>query len=219
MSRFFIIIALGIHFYLIFNSPKYDRATEPYIPPPQIIQHFHAGFKPQMADSFWLRAVQDFDHCSEKIKENECVGKSWLSQVLDLASVLDPKLEPVMYQTGGLALTILISDYAGASSFFDKGVRIYPNNWQLQYTAAYHALYEEKNKAKAARLYMRAYENGAPSWVWQMATRLAAEGGDTEYAQKILEDMIAQNKDEKIVARLKAKLEQSKSSRKNNWQK
>ena len=193
----------------VFFSKSYDRFIEPYIPPPKSIVHFTAGFRVQVADSLWLRAIQDFDYCSKKISENVCEGNSWLFDVLDVASTLDPRLEPVMYQTGGLALSVLVGDVEGGAKFFERGVRNYPSHWQLIYGAAYHALYEEKNKVKAAKLYQRASENGAPPWTAVLAGRLATDSGDRQFADKILEDMIAQNQDEKLINRLKSKLQEA----------
>ncbi|MES2803860.1 MAG: hypothetical protein V4654_15310 [Bdellovibrionota bacterium] len=190
----------------VFFSKGYDRFDDPYIPPPKSVQHFTAGFNVQVADSLWMRAVQDFDYCSKRLAENVCEGNSWLFSVLDLSSSLDPRLEPVMYQTGGLALSILVGDVEGGAKIFAKGVRIYPNNWQIIYAAAYHALYEEKDKNKAAKLYLQAFSNGAPDWTQMLAARLASDNGDSEFADKILVDMIAQNQDEKLIKRLKTKL-------------
>lgn len=198
----------------VFFVKTYNKADEAYLPPPIVIQYLTAGFKVQVADAFWLRAVQDFDHCSKVIAKQVCEGKSWLYSVLNLASTLDSRLEPVMYQTGGLALSILVGDIEGAKNYFDRGVRVYPEVWQISYAAAYHAMYEEKNKAKAARLYLLAFEKGAPYWTQSLAGRLAADGGDVEYAEKILEDMIAQNKDEKLIIRLKNKLQAVRSEKK-----
>lgn len=197
----------------VFFSKSYDRFQEPYIPPPKAIVHLTSGFNIQIADSLWMRAVQDFDYCSNKLAENVCEGNSWLFSVLDLSSTLDPKLEPVMYQTGGLALSILVGDVEGGATIFARGIRIYPTNWQIIYGAAYHALYEEKNKKKASKLYLKAFENGAPPWTQVLAARLASDEGDTDFAEKILEDMIAQNKDENLIKRLKTKLEETKSQK------
>ena len=193
----------------VFFSKTYDRFQEPYIPPPKSIQYLAAGFKVQMADSLWLRAIQDFDYCSKVISEHVCEGNSWLFSVLDVASTLDSRLEPVMYQTGGLALSILVGDVEGGARIFERGVRVYPDNWQIIYAAAYHALYEEKNKMKASRLYLRASEKGAPAWTQVLAARLASDEGDSEFADKVLEDMIAQNQDEKLINRLKSKLQEA----------
>lgn len=197
----------------VFFSKGYDRFDEPYIPPPKAIQYLTAGFKVQVADSLWMRAVQDFDYCNKRISENVCEGNSWLFSVLDLSSTLDPKLEPVMYQTGGLALSILVGDVEGGAKIFQRGIRVHPGNWEIIYAAAYHALYEEKNKFKASKLYLRASEIGAPGWTQVLAARLASDEGESEFADKILENMIAQNKDEKLIKRLKTKLLEAKSQK------
>jgi len=204
-------------------SPRIEDIKKSYIAPPKLIEHFNGGFKVQVADSLWMRAIQDFDFCSElkptseqtlKGQPPECIGKSWLFNVLDVATTLDPYFDAAIYQTGGLALTVIISDYAGASVIFDRGTRLYPTTWQLLYAAAYHAHIEEKNKAKAARLYLAAAENGAPSWIRTMAGRLAGESGDMDYAEQILQTMIETNQEEKFVKRLKEKLDEIKAKTK-----
>lgn len=201
-------IAISILFFsltLFLVKPEEQNRTD-YLPPPVAIKYLSVGMSYQIADSLWLRALQDFDYCEKKINEVECKGKSWLFQTLNLATEIDPVFEPSMYRSAGLALTIIISDYAGASVIFDKGVRQHPKEWGIAYAAAYHALYEEKNKAKAARLYEKAAQNGAPSWVYSLAGRLAADGGEEEYSKKILEQMIASNQDEIIIKRLKDRI-------------
>lgn len=179
-------------------------------PPSDGIKYFTVGLKFQLASSLWLRVLENSDYCEQKINETECIGKSWLFQNLDLATEIDPVFEAEMYRMGALALTIIISDYAGASIIFDKGIRNHPANWPLLYAAGYQAYFEEKNKVKAADLYFKAAQNGAPSWVNVLAGRLAAESGDSDYAEKILQTMIDTNKDEKLVRRLREKLQSLK---------
>ncbi len=171
------------------------------------------GLNTQMADSFWLRAIQDFDFCDQIVNEKECKGKSWLFQILDLTTDLD-QLFFHAYHWGGLALTVIISDYAGASVIFDKGVAQFPKEWMLTYAAAYHALFEEKNKVKASKLYFQAAENGAPNWVRLMAGRLAAEGGEKEFASQILSAMIEMSDDPRYIKKLKNKLDAIESKEK-----
>ena len=84
----------------------------------------------------------------------------------------------------------------------------------MAYAAAYHALYEEKNKTKAARLYEKAAQNGAPAWVFSLAGRIAMDNGEDQYSKQILEGMIASNLDEKIIKRLKDKIADIESQRK-----
>lgn len=178
-----------------------------YLVPPKVINNLSMGFSTQAADSFWLRAVQDFDFCDQAVNSKECRGKSWLFQVLDLTTDLDSEFLSA-YFYGGLSLTVVVNDFAGATQIFDKGVLKFPKDWQLAYAAGYQATYEEKNKLKASKLYYAAAENGAPAWVHVLAGRLAKEGGDGEFAELILKQMIATAQEPKLVERLQKKLDE-----------
>lgn len=195
---------------LMINKPLEKKRSD-YIAPPEAIKNMTVGMKYVFSDSLWLRALQDFDYCEQKMNEVECKSKSWLFQTLNLATEIDPVFDPARYQIAGLTLSVVVSDYAGASVIFDKAVAQYPENWQINYSAAYHALYEEKNKTKAAKLYEAAARYGAPAWVYTLAGRLAAEGGELEYSRRILEEMIATNQDEIIINRLKKKITEMES--------
>lgn len=183
-----------------------------YVAPPTEIKYIAAGFQSQLSDSFWLRSVQDTEYCESKISKAECVGKSWFYNIINLVVTLDEEFIEAYYY-GGLSLTILIHDYVGATDIFDKAVAKFKYEWPLLYLAAYHALFEEKNKTKAAKLYLAAANNGAPQWVRLSAGKLAAEGGDESAATEILQQMIQLEQDEKWIAELKRKLEAQKKQK------
>ncbi len=185
---------------------------EDYITPPIEIKYLTAGFSPQVADSFWLRAVQDMDHCDNPINERECHGKSWLFNVINLTVELDNKFKDAYYY-GGLALTILISDYEGATIIFDKGVANFSKDWPLLYAAGYHALYEEKNSLKASKLYLAAADNGAPAWLRLTAGRLASEGGDDLSSKIILQQLIKNESDPVWIKKLQSKIREKESTK------
>lgn len=194
----------------LFLQKPLDIQRSNYLAPPIEIKYLSFGFATQMSDSFWLRAIQDFDYCDELSNKNECRSKSWLFQVVNLTIELDQYFIEAYYY-GALSLSVLISDYEGASIIFDKGVKTFVNDWRLLYAAAYHALFEEKNKVKASELYEKAAEQGAPSWVRLLAGRLAAEGGNNIKAKEILEQLIEIESDPKWIEKLKKKIEENKS--------
>ncbi len=207
------LVLIPIFFFLIqsqFLKPLPVKRIE-YLAPSKYIQNIAFGMKIQLADSFWLRAIQDFDYCDQIVNDKECKGKSWLFHILDLTTDLDEHFFHA-FHWGGLALSIIISDYSGASIIFDKGVKLFPNEWLLLYSAAYHALFEEKDKLKASNLYFEAAKNGAPKWVRLMAGRLAAESGEKEFAAKILSAMIEMSDDPRYIKKLKKKLEALEST-------
>ncbi len=202
------LLFLGVFFFVLltfFNKPKTHNDLVK-IAPLTAIKHFSVGFQSLIASSLWMTFLQNSDYCEKKTNQIECVGQSWLFQNLNLATELDPNLDSEMYRMGALALTIIISDYAGASIIFDKAVLKYPKECVLLYSDGYQAIFEEKNKVKAAELYFRAAQHGAPEWVHVMAGRLAAESGEFDYAERILQTMMDTNQDEKLILRLKEKL-------------
>lgn len=121
---------------------------------------------------------------------------------------LDPEFTEAYY-FGGLSLTTLIKDYEGATVIFDKATAKFKREWPLLYLAAYHALFEEKDKLKASKLYLMAANNGAPSWVRLSAGKLAAEGGDKDVAVDILNHLIQAESDPRWIKRLKDKLKEA----------
>lgn len=199
-------VAIFFIFQVLLNKP-YMHAKTDYITPPIELKYLNAGFSKQSSDSYWLRAVQDMDYCDQQISENICRGKSWLFNIINLTVELDKNFAEAYYY-GALALTIIVNDFAGASVIFDKGVAVFNKEWPLLYAAAYHALFEEKDKKKASQLYYQAVENGAPDWVRLTAGRLASESGDNETARIILSQLIERESDPRWIEKLKKKIEQ-----------
>lgn len=177
------------------HTPSLEKAERLLVPPPAQIEHFTFGFSLNMADSLWLRTIQDMDYAESH----------WLYYMLDAVTNLSPDFR-IPYATGGVALSVLISDIDYASRFFDKAVKAFPQDWPILYRASYHALYEEKNKAKAAGLLIRAAQNGAPEWAYSLAARLYSDSGNKELALRLYEDLKQTHTDPEILKRIRQKL-------------
>ncbi len=190
------------------NIPTVKLSRESYITPPEI-KHFTFGYKEQIADLIWLRAIQDFDFCSHPVNDRDCKGKSWLFRTLNSVVDLSPKFR-IVYATGSLALTIIINDYEGASILFDKGVEQFPKDWSIIFRAAYHALYEERNKPKAARLLKQAADNGAPKWTYALAESLHLQSGESALAEQLLLELEHNGEDKAVLDSMRAKIEKYK---------
>lgn len=174
--------------------------------PPKDLQYFTFGYREAIADMLWLRSIQDFDFCEKVVRKDLCQGRGWLYQMLDLITDLSPKFH-IAYSAGAIALTIIISDIEGASKLFDKAVINFPDDWRLLYKAAYHAIYEEKNKAKAAVLVERAARLGAPEWVYSLAANLYTESGQKTIAIKLIEELEATGRyNPRILNRMRKKV-------------
>lgn len=197
-------------FFLIFYSQIYAgkgllEKPRDLLAPPLGIEHFTFGHKDITADFFWIRAIQDFDYCDQQIAKNLCVGKGWLYRMLNAITDLSPKFR-MPYATGAVALSVMVSDVQGAAQIFDKGVKEFPNDWPILYRAAYHYLYEVKDKKKAADLFIRAGRNGAPPWVYSLAGGLYNESNERASAEAVLQEIIKMEVDPVIIKRLEEKL-------------
>jgi len=198
-------------------------------PPPEYIEYFHFGFRDTMADSLWLRWIQDSDVCQtylkpvvyEKIESPtgnpryKVCDTSWSYKMLDATTLLAPKfLMP--YVAGASTLAVIVEDYEGATKLYERGLKEYPNDWTLLYRASYHYQFDLADKAKAAELLARAGDNGGPYWLKSLAARLQTEAGQYELAlrnlidhRKGIEDQANADTLEKLdkrIAELKAKM-------------
>lgn len=190
------------------SLPQFQYMPSMNLPPPPIT-HLTFGFSQQIADQFWLRAIQDFDYCEKKIAENTCRNQGWLYQMLDLITELAPDFR-MPHAAGPLALTVIISDIEGASKLFDKAVQNFPTDWPILYRAAYQALLEEKNKEKAAKLLYQAAKNGAPDWVYALAGRLYSEAGEKELGERIYAEISQDPNLKNVAERLRQRLDGKK---------
>ena len=185
-----------------------------YLAPPIELKYVAGGFNSQVSDSFWMRSIQDTEYCEKPINSERCSDNSWFFSVVNLTVELDPNFAEAYY-FGGLSLSTLIKDMKGASVIFDKGVAHFSREWPLLYAAAYHALFEEKDKLKASKLYLAAAKFGAPDWVRLSAGKLAAEAGDEGTATEILEHLIKVESNPLWIKRLKEKLTELQKNKNN----
>lgn len=202
-----IILFSGIvNFNTHWNTEFNEQRT--YVNPTKSVKYFSLGYQDVMADSFWLRVIQDYGMCEHgrrkeqgaedqarigKDRVRDC-KKGWVFRMLDVITDLAPKFR-MPQATGGLMLSVIVDDIQGASVIFDKAVRNFPDDWSILYRAAYHALYEEENNEKAAGLFRRAAEHGAPFWVTSLSAKLYAKSDRAAFAIKVLKDYMEKYKD------------------------
>lgn len=211
MKAFYLWLAFIFFIALVQVTGHYSHPlkTERYLnPPPEYIEFFHFGFPDSMADSFWLRWIQDSDTCQtylapvvynpDSVKEqggvfdlvtiprHKVCDNSWSFKMLDTVTKLAPKFD-MPYLAGASALAILVEDFAGASIIYERGIREFPERWQLLYRAAFHYQFNLKDLPKAAELLLEAADRGAPIWVRSLASRLYTAAGQYEMGLSVLE--------------------------------
>lgn len=218
-----LIVGIGI---VVFGShhKRTDFSAKPsYLVPPKDLKFFSLGYDEILADGLWLRVIQDFDYCGQTAAvqpkspssgvapvnpdfiPEKCVN-GWVYHMVDSVTELAPKFR-MAYSSGGVMLSTVIHDIAGASAIFDKGSARFPTNWQILYYASYHALASENNNEKAADLLVKAAKNGAPPWTYALAAKLYTRVGKALFAKAVLTEII-QDQDERWVPSLKKRLEE-----------
>jgi hypothetical protein len=201
----FLLVAVSNLSHFEFERSKKDL----FYAPPDEVEHFHFGYQENIADSLWLRVIQDFDFCEQNIGHKICQNNGWVSKVLYSISKLSPHFRMAMY-TGPLMLTVVVNDISGASRLFDRAVELFPNDWPILYAAGYQAMIEEKNKDKAAHLLEAAAKNGAPAWIYGLATRLYTEAGEKELAEHLYEGIAQSNLNPELLSQIRERLQISK---------
>jgi len=181
------------------------KANNLYMTPPQGIEHFTLGFNGIMADSMWIRVLQDFDYCENKVGRLLCEGQGWVYHLINSISYIDPHFRIPLF-TGGLVLTVVVNDKEGASKIFDRAVELYPNDWPILYEAGYQALFIEKNKPKAAQLLERAGNAGAPKWVYALSAKMYTLAGEREYAERLYQSLKDSGATEEILKPVRDRL-------------
>lgn len=180
------------------------------VPPPPQLHLFTFGYGETVADLLWLRVIQDIERC-ELLKtevKSECQS-GWAFQMFWAIGELAQDWS-LPFRVGGTILSVAVDDIEGASRMFDLGVARFPADFGLNYAAAYHAIYEEKKPDKAARLLIRAAENGGPGWFYSLAAKLYTEAGQKELGIGVLEAALKEPHTEEAKARIEWRLKQLK---------
>lgn len=220
------LIFLSIVFIIIGNGFQVERKASFKIYPTKALKDLHFGHKNSMADLFWLNTIQNMDYCENDgpssynpgigvdavlnadLKPSRC-HKGWVFQMMDFTTDLSPKFEHV-YEIGATVLSVVVDDREGAKIIFDKGLDNFPNNWVLNYRAAYHYLMELQKPGRAADLLMVAYKNGGPDYLPTLASRLLSRVGRAMLGYTTLKAFIDNNPDSPAIGRAKKRLEELK---------
>ncbi len=203
--------------------------------PPQDIRYFSLGYQESLADLFWIRALQDIDLCGQtkEIKLNPLPGmkmadeleqsddqkvmpdinslakceNGWSAKMLDTITELAPRFK-IPYIAGGTILSIVVRDNVGAGKIFKKGVDRFPTDWTMAYRAAYHSMAALADYPQAASYLVQAGKNGAPGWVFALASKLQSRVGQAILSKPILQEAIDADPESRWAPDLRKRLDE-----------
>ncbi len=219
-----LVLFLGAALTVVLRQPMRteDRINLNLIPPPQGIQRFTFGYDEVMADTLWLRVIQDFHVCesakdgiarmADRVNDESICSLGWVYKMVDSITDLAPRWK-LPHSRGAMLLSIVVDDRAGATRIFQKGLQRFPFDYQLNYGAAYHYIWEEKQPEKAAPLLIRAAQAGGPPWMYSLAGKLYSEEGKLDLAIEVMEQGLKDRKNEKTADRIEKRLAELKARR------
>lgn len=207
-----LIFALSLSFFDLGTDKKILKQKPFYFAPPKLIKYFSFGFSDLYADILWMRLIQDIDFCSSKKgqpiydgKTKYTCEKGWSYKMTSAITELAPRfLQP--YEISGSIMSVITKDKIGAKKIYDKGIKNFPNNWNLHFQAGYHYLLELKNEEKAAKLLARAANLGGPFWLYTLAAQTYEKIGKLKLSQAILVEAIKKDVSEQYKTTLELKL-------------
>lgn len=127
-----------------------------------------APYKMITTDLYWIATLMesDLDHY-----KNDDLN-SWMFLRFKTITELDPNFLKA-YQFGGQYLNIIKDDLEGSSYIFERGLKIFPEDYILISAAAFLYAFEIKNTQKAISLYQKAITfPQAPDYYKSILTKL-----------------------------------------------
>jgi hypothetical protein len=170
----------------------------------QLIQFFNMGQKRLISSLLWIATILESDQDHYKNKDLN----SWM--FLRFKSISD--LEPLFYENyifGGTYLSIIKDDLPGATYIYERGIKAYPNDYDLLKNAAFHFHFEVGDHKKSYKLYLqlKSHPRITPLMLSTLA-RLESQFGSLQVAQQLLQgqyDRIA-DKDSYIAKKIETHL-------------
>lgn len=229
-------LVLGIFLIFITIMPK-NLSEAPlskiFISPPKDVEKFTGGYSEIIADSYWIRLIQDIHTCDkerliyerpsdssfEQIVKNRSststCPNSWVYRMSEAVVSLAPKFRYAYWATL-TSLMITVEDYEGAERVLEKGLANIPKYWQLAYSGSYLYIFELKNMDRAADLLLYAHQNGGPAWFPVLASRLYLSSNRKSLAESVLKEYILTEPGGEAEARAREKLKQISESETNS---
>ena len=156
------------------------RADEPvYLPRAEYLRPISLGWQNALADILWFRTISYF---GEHYRSDRTY--SWLAQMCELVTDLDPRAEHV-YRFGGVILPWEAGQTDAGIKLLEKGARQFPDSWSIAYYLGFEYYFFRNDYAAALAHLRRAMElpDAHPSAA-ALVTVLASEqyGPDTALA-------------------------------------
>lgn len=213
ISYFLLCVVFSLAVLIQASQSQITRPAKVFLRPPDGIKYFTLGYNDAIAAMLWIRAVQDLDVCengrvtegdyappiktapsklqgilAREVKPSKC-NKGWVYSMMDVITNVQPRFK-LAYETGSQFLAVAVDDREGARLIFEKGLKLYPTNWRLNFDAAYLYLWELKDAERASELLLQAMKNGGPEYLPSLIASIYSELGQAQFARHLLMDSL-----------------------------
>ncbi|MES2965239.1 MAG: hypothetical protein V4760_15240 [Bdellovibrionota bacterium] len=207
------------------EAPRVEP-TRSWLYAPEEMKYFTLGYNETIADSMWIRLIQDMDTCdqtdvakTEQVlppaltglpteaaeKPKSLCSDGWAYHMIDAITEIAPRFHTV-YDIGGTMLSVLVDDAEGGLKILKKGVERYPEKWMLHFRLGFHYLYALHDIEKAAPEFREASRLGGPDWLTALSARLYSKAGQLEMGIAVLEQELERAKTDEARAIFSRKL-------------
>lgn len=168
------------------------------------------GNKRLISDLLWIQTLLE----SDLVKYEKRDLNSWMYLRFRSISELDPKFyENYLY--GGMLLSIVKDDLEGAADIYERGLKLYPNDYKLNYNAGFNYYFEMGDFEKGLHHLNKVQDHpNSPASLKFIINKLRfEESQDFESAMNFLKFNLANNKDPVLKRKLRADLYALKAER------
>jgi hypothetical protein len=176
---------------LLQRDPTSSARALIYLPTPQQARMMAVGFDQVWADWYWVQALQYFTDTAQEINRFRNLG-----DFLDVVVGIDPDFE-YAYKFAGISIPYDTGRFHFANTdraidFLQRGVKRFPNNWELHFHLGFYLLNFRDDAPGAAEQFAAAARiEGSPAYLKLFAARLFSVSGELERARVFAETMLA----------------------------
>lgn len=147
-----------------------------------IVDTFSLGYRRLATAIFWMSTILESDHEHYKAKD----ANSWMFLRFNLIATLDPSFYE-NYAFGGQYLSIIKDDDIGAKIILDKGLKRFPDDYNLNAIASFHYHFELNDTDNAKKLYKKLISfQQTPPHIVPIYSKIISSMGELEDAYQIM---------------------------------
>ncbi len=116
----------------------------------EIFMIFNLGQKRLLSSIIWIETLMESD--TEHYQNND-LG-SWMYLRFNTLNRIDPNFYEV-YRFGGQYLSIVKDDLTGAAEIYERGLKLFPDDFWLNFHAGFHYFFEMGNRKRSLEIFKK----------------------------------------------------------------